>query len=78
MLLLRFLRRKLALIVVLVGLVVFLKCNYPDFGKRIGSFISGLCSERVRQAFSEMLGAIPEDGLGAVEVFYEQTFKNRT
>ena len=73
----RFLRRKLALILALVCLVLFLKCNYPDIGKRVGSFISGLCSERVRQAFSTMIGALPEDGFGAVEVFYEQAFKNR-
>ncbi len=76
MLVLRFFRRKLALIVALIGLVLFLKYNYPDFGARIGSFISGLCSPRVREAFSTMLGALPEDGLGAVEVFYEQAFQN--
>lgn len=67
----RFIRRGAA---VLIGvcLVLFLKRRYPQFGARVGNFISGLRSERVRQAFSEMLGALPHEGLGAIEVFYEQ------
>ena len=78
MLVLRFFRRKLVLILSLAALVLFLKYNYPDLGKRIGGYISGLCSEHTRQAFSTMIGRLPEDGLETVEVFYEQTFKNRS
>lgn len=75
---LRFLRKKVVLILAMLVLVLFLKYNYPDLGRRIGSYISGLCSPRVRQAFSTMIGRLPEDGLEAVEVFYVQTFKNRS
>ncbi len=73
---LRFLRRKAALILVMAGLVLFLKYNYPDVGKRIGAWISGLWNERTRQAFSTMIHALPEDGLGAVEAFYAQAFSH--
>lgn len=75
-LVLRFIRRKIMLIICIVALFASLKLFLPKIGQQIGNWISGTQDSRVMQAFSEMLGSF-SDGIGeAVEVFCDGLQKN--
>ena len=75
---LRFFRRKIRFCIFIVAAFAILKLYLPDFGSRIGSWISGTQDSRVVQAFSEMLNAFSEgDSVReAVEVFCDGLQEN--
>ncbi len=71
--LLRWVWKKLALILLLLALAIALKRAYPALGACIGRWISGMEDERVAQAVSSMVSSLSE-GKGiktVVEVFRE-------
>lgn len=71
---LRWLRKKIGLILLLAALTVALKQAYPAVAERVGGWISGMGDSRVAQAVSSMISSL-SDGEGireAVEVFREE------
>lgn len=70
---LRWLRRKLVLLLILLALAITLKRAYPALGARVGRWISGMEDERVAQAVSSVVSSISEGDKikKVVEVFRE-------
>lgn len=70
---LRWVRRKLVLILLLLALAVALKRAYPSLGERVGRWISGMEDDRVAQAVSSVVSSIAEGERikTVVEVFRE-------
>lgn len=70
---LRRVRRTICFFIGAAALVLLLKYEFPEVGKQIGSWISGLENTRVAQAFSSMLNNL-SDGDGffdSIEVFHD-------
>lgn len=70
----RHIRRTVCFCIVLAAIVILLKYEYPEIGRQIGRWISGLENTRVAQAFSSMLSDM-ERGNGfidSIEVFHDQ------
>ena len=70
---LRFLLRKLCLVVVIFALLSWLKQSTAPFSDTVGTWISGVQEHRITQAFEDMLDSLSQ-GNGvkySVEVFRE-------
>lgn len=69
----RWVRRKIALLLTIAALAVAIKCAYPEFGERVGRWISGAADSRVAQAISSMVSVLSDGGKveEALEVFRE-------
>lgn len=72
----RSIRRKLWTAGLCVLVVVLFRKAYPEFGQRVGCWLTGLQNTGVAQAFSRLLAQIQNgEGLPAVvEVFREGIF----
>ena len=70
---LRRVRRTICFFIGAAALVILLKYEFPEVGKQIGNWISGLENTRIAQAFSSMLTNLSDgDGfLDSIEVFHD-------
>lgn len=66
-------RRTVCFFIVIAALMIFLKYEYPEVGKKIGGWISGFENTRISQAFSSMLTSMHDGNslFDSVEVFYD-------
>lgn len=71
---LRWVRKKIRLLLLLAALTFALKQAYPAVAERVGGWISGVGDNRVAQAVSSMISSLSDgEGIGeAVEVFREE------